>query len=648
MNNTAKVSVVICTYNRCQTLRATVESVAAQALPVPWEILVVDNNSMDDTRTIVETLQRHFPDRIRYHFEPQQGLSFARNSGVREALGEILVFIDDDETAGPDWLRNLTSSLHDGEWAGAGGRVVPSSSFTLPAWLSINSSFASGPLSMFDLGMKPGPLEEPAFGANMAFRKEVFDRCGGFRTDLGRAGTNMISNEDTEFGRRLLAAGLSLRYEPQAVTFHPVEENRLQKGYFLVWWFNKGRSDIREAGVQSDLQLFGVPVRKIASLLWSSIRWVFQIDPTKRFGRKLDVWNCAGLIVESYQQWVGAKTRPEVAVSVKQKMCSIQRSAVEKIADPRPSLNISLIICTFNRGERLAKTLANIAVQTFSSPTTWEVLVVDNNSTDQTRSVVEDYYRRLPAIFRYLFESQPGKSHALNKGIKEARGNILAFTDDDVMVESTWLQNLTLNLKTGEWSGSGGRVLPAKDFSQPPWLSSMGGYAQGPLALFDPPANGFNLANAPFGNNMAYRREMFEKYGVFRTDLGPRPSSQIRGEDTEFGDRLMAAGEKIRYEPTAVAYHDVGENRAQQQYFLNWWFDKARAEIRQYGVDSGAFCCSGVPLFLVRRLVVWTFRWMVTLTPAERFTCKIKVWRTTGEILECHRLRKIRLKPVGL
>ena len=72
---------------------------------------------------------------------------------------------------------------------------------------------------------------------------------------------------------------------------------------------------------------------------------------------------------------------------------------------------------------------------------------------------------------------------------------------------------------------------------------------------------------------------MFEKYGGFRTDLGPRPGSEIRSEDTEFGWRLLAAGERLRYEPSAVVYHSVsGESASDKQYFLAWWFDKARAE----------------------------------------------------------------------
>ena len=142
----------------------------------------------------------------------------------------------------------------------------------------------------------------------MAFRREVFDKYGDFRTDLGRAGTSMISNEDTEFGRRLLAVGQPLRYEPSAITYHPVEEMRLRPEYFLKWWFNKGRSDIRETkGQHSGKHFLGVPPRLIGSFASQLVRWIFAVEESQRFGRKVNLWNCAGQVLEFSLQWRAAK-----------------------------------------------------------------------------------------------------------------------------------------------------------------------------------------------------------------------------------------------------------------------------------------------------------------------------------------------------
>ena len=306
MADPIKISVLICTYNRAQNLAETIKSAMAQSCPdsETWETLVVDNNSSDQTRQTVEALQHQFPDRIRYVFEQKQGISNARNAAIHEARGEILAFIDDDETADANWLRNLTAQLHSGEWAGAGGRVVPPASFVPPDWLPTKGFFVGGPLAAFDVGKQAGQLNEPPFGANMAFRKEVFEKLGYFRTDLGRSGKNLISNEDTEFGRRVLAAGLRLRYEPSAVTYHPVEESRLQKEYFLLWWFNKGKSDIREIGYQPNTKgIFGVPLRLVIAFAWGIGQWTASVEPACRFTRKIEVWNCAGQILESFRQW---------------------------------------------------------------------------------------------------------------------------------------------------------------------------------------------------------------------------------------------------------------------------------------------------------------------------------------------------------
>ena len=312
MINSTKITVLVCTYNRSETLGETIESVATQTLPqsVSWELLIVDNNSSDDTRRVVEDFRQRYPGRIRYFFEPQQGLSYARNTGIREAKGEILVFIDDDETAEAGWLENLTANLQSGEWAGVGGRVLPPPSFSPPPWLPRKSLFASAPLATFDLGLEARQLNEPPFGANMAFRREVFDSYGGFRTDLGRMGKSMISNEDTEFGRRLLAAGLRLRYEPSALIYHRVEEIRLRPEYFLKWWFNKGRSDIREVGNRPGVFRFlGIPFRLLRAFAWEVTHWMIALEPSERFGCKTEVWACAGQIVESYHGWLDAKRK---------------------------------------------------------------------------------------------------------------------------------------------------------------------------------------------------------------------------------------------------------------------------------------------------------------------------------------------------
>ena len=311
-------------------------------------------------------------------------------------------------------------------------------------------------------------------------------------------------------------------------------------------------------------------------------------------------------------------------------------------------MKTTVILCTYNRCKSLAKALGSIATQTLPESVDWEVLVVDNNSSDQTREVVEDFCRWYPHRFRYLFEPQQGKSYALNAGIREAKGEILAFMDDDVTVDPRWLDHLTAPLHSGEWAGSGGRTIPTQTFIPPDWLAADGPYSMMGIlyAHFDLGDKPCELDRAPYGTNMAFRKQMFATYGFFRTDLGPSSNKEIPrpNEDCEFGRRLMAAGERLRYVPSAVVYHPPPENRIQKAYFLTWWFDYGRAMVREWGRGPAVL---GIPrpYLNILKLATTTMaqrirRWMLALDPQRRFYYKCRVWVTAGQIKEYYRLAR--------
>jgi glucosyl-dolichyl phosphate glucuronosyltransferase len=305
-------------------------------------------------------------------------------------------------------------------------------------------------------------------------------------------------------------------------------------------------------------------------------------------------------------------------------------------------MKITVIVCTFDRCQSLAKTLESIGTLESPEPHEWEVVVVDNNSRDQTRTVVEDFCRRYPGRFRYIFESKQGKSYALNTGVREAKGDVLAFTDDDVIADGAWLRGLTAGLvDSDEWAGAGGRTLPKWECPPPNWLRLKDPYALAPFAVFDLGTRATQLNEPPFGANMAFRRAMFEKYGGFRTDLAGS-DNLFRNEDTEFGDRLLTAGEMIRYEPSAVGFHPVSRERLQKKYLLKWWFDKGRADIRQFGLRPRArYFVRGVPLYMFRNLAAAFLRWVFTFDPGKRFHLKLKVFIKLGEMSECNRKSRI-------
>jgi GT2 family glycosyltransferase len=134
----------------------------------------------------------------------------------------------------------------------------------------------------------------------MAFRRAALERYGPFRTDLGRTGESLIGGEDTEFGRRLMKARERLLYVPEAVVYHPVDKERLEKKYFQSWHFNFGRSHIREWQPPRDaVYYFGVPRYLFRMLGASLIKWLFAFDRRRRFYHKLAVYRTAGEIAEA-------------------------------------------------------------------------------------------------------------------------------------------------------------------------------------------------------------------------------------------------------------------------------------------------------------------------------------------------------------
>lgn len=244
MTTSIIASIVIATYNRArllgETLRSLSESLAGNETV---EVIVINNNSEDDTLSVAETFSDVFP-AYQVVTEPRQGLSYARNRGIAEARGSILVFLDDDVEVDATWLPSLLAPLDDPSVAVVGGKVLPFGAQVIPDWLPREYCFLA---SIFDPADKVCELPK-VMGGNSAIRRQVFDEVGLFDICLGRKGKKLLGGEEVELQIRIRKAGYKIVYTPHAVIWHKIDE-KLNFGYIenYAYWLGVGDAAIEKA-----------------------------------------------------------------------------------------------------------------------------------------------------------------------------------------------------------------------------------------------------------------------------------------------------------------------------------------------------------------------------------------------------------------
>lgn len=280
-----ELSVIICTYNRSQSLRRALCSLEAMlvASGLSWEVIVVDNNSRDDTRQVVEEFASTSRLNVRYVFEGTQGLNPARDRGVKEARGEIVSFIDDDVIVTGDWLTQVKKAFDEYSAACVGGRVILADDVPRPSWWDRRFNGALGECDLGDAVIiadedYPGTV---GIGANISFRRSVLDRYGLFKTGLGRVGKKLFMGEDTEYYLRLKKAGELAIYHPSAVVYHCPRVERLTRQYLGRWYFRFGEwhslLDHALADHEEMVKIFGVPRTMFRSASVNCLNAIFEM-----------------------------------------------------------------------------------------------------------------------------------------------------------------------------------------------------------------------------------------------------------------------------------------------------------------------------------------------------------------------------------
>ena len=229
------LTAIICTYNRAKYIGPLLESIAANDLPkTEYEILLVDNNCTDNTREVCDAFMAKYPDvTFRYVVESEQGLSAARNKGIQEAKGDIIVYIDDDALVDTHYLRDYAEwfAAHP-ETMACGGPIEPIYETAEPDWMSPYTKALLTAWMNYGTKVREYPHGRYPGGGNAAYRASVFDQVGLFNTALGRKGGNLMGSEEKDIFDKMHALNMQVLYLPWPVLHHCIPQTKLEKPYF--------------------------------------------------------------------------------------------------------------------------------------------------------------------------------------------------------------------------------------------------------------------------------------------------------------------------------------------------------------------------------------------------------------------------------
>ncbi len=298
-----KLDVVVPTYNRSTLLRRTILSLMEARRPENLDVTlyVVDNNSKDDTREVVQALQARATCDLHYLLEERQSSSYARNAGIQAGSGELIGFIDDDEEVDAGWYEAVYREFQDSATAYIGGPYYAKPGLQLPAWLPPSYRAATGihdpkPRGVFGAG-HTGNLNS----GNAVIRREIFESIGMYSEKLGRSGVGLLAEEDADLYRRIQAAGFLGIFVPDLVIYHHVPPERVTRRYHRRWAFWRGVSlgVVDRESRELTAYRFGIPqyrlglaVRALPSMAIAGLRGKFALA----FDHELAMWDLAGFI----------------------------------------------------------------------------------------------------------------------------------------------------------------------------------------------------------------------------------------------------------------------------------------------------------------------------------------------------------------
>lgn len=292
-----KYSILICTFNRDRYIKYALQHVLnLEFTSSEYEVVVINNNSTDNTEKICrEVMNKNRNININYIVETNQGLSYARNAGIKYANGDYIIFIDDDAFVRNDYLLNLDNFLINfPDFIAGGGKIIPVYERDKPKWMN---SFLYPLIAAMDMGDSVKIFDKGKFplGANMFYKKGVFNDIGYFKINLGRKGDILEGGEEKDFIARLKKTGTIVYYVPDVVVYHMIPDNRLTFDYIKKQAVGIGRSEkkrIMEQNYTEKVHKVISELFKITGTLFLVLYYLFILQPSK------------GLILVKFRFWV--------------------------------------------------------------------------------------------------------------------------------------------------------------------------------------------------------------------------------------------------------------------------------------------------------------------------------------------------------
>ncbi len=292
---------------------------------------------------------------------------------------------------------------------------------------------------------------------------------------------------------------------------------------------------------------------------------------------------------------------------------------------------ISVVVCTYNRNLVLRKTLESLSCQKGIASLLYEVIVVDNNSTDQTKEEVDGFILKDRNLFKYFFVEKQGKPYALNFGISRVSGDWIVFTDDDVIVSEFWISELSKTILTKDKKDVVcGKILPFCNPALPKWCNERRFNAVfGITSYGDKMRYIKEIDPLPSGMNICVKRDVFESVGYFN------PNFSGRGEDADFCFRALRAGKKFLYSPDIVSYHNFEIERLNKKQFRDYFYGSGQAKIKRVSNDLFFRRRSllGIPLWMYKQMfdsIIKIFFYICMNNKKEAFSYELDLFYLAG------------------